>query len=129
MGTLVLQIYNVAAKRNSKLCCQVALQKLGYTGVGGAVSGDDDVVGEPDGESRGRGGVVRTREVICICTYVPFGVPVLGFKMSGDGSSNLKNSFYDGYRPSFSPPFKFHHGTKARDRVTLFLKVALDQFQ
>ena len=40
-------------------------------GVGVAVSGDDDVVGEPDNETGGNNGVGEMRQVICICPYVP----------------------------------------------------------
>ena len=40
-------------------------------GVDGAVSGDDDVIGEPDGETGGDDGVGCVEEVICIYPYVP----------------------------------------------------------
>jgi len=39
-------------------------------GVGGAVSGNDDVAGEPDGESGGDGGVGWFERVIPLCPYV-----------------------------------------------------------
>ena len=39
--------------------------------VGGAVSGNDDVAGEPDGESGGDGGVGWLERVIPLCPYVP----------------------------------------------------------
>ena len=42
-----------------------------HGGVGGAVSGDDSVLGEPDGESGGDGGVGCMGQVICIYPYVP----------------------------------------------------------
>ena len=58
--------------RGRKILCQVAVRKLGYTGgVGGAVSGDDDVLGEPDGETGGDDGVGCMGQVICIYSYVP----------------------------------------------------------
>ena len=43
-----------------------------YGGVGGAVSGDDDVLGGPDGETGGDDGVGCMGQVICIYPYVPF---------------------------------------------------------
>jgi hypothetical protein len=42
-----------------------------HGGVGGAVSGDDDVFGEPDGETGGDDGVGCVGQVICIYPYVP----------------------------------------------------------
>ena len=42
-----------------------------HGGVGGAVSGNDDVVGEPDGESGGDGGVGWLEQIIPLCPYVP----------------------------------------------------------
>jgi len=39
--------------------------------VGGAVSGDDDVLGEPDVETGGDDGVGWMGQVICIYPYVP----------------------------------------------------------
>jgi hypothetical protein len=39
--------------------------------VGGAVSGDDDLLGEPDGETGGDDGVGYMGQVICIYPYVP----------------------------------------------------------
>ena len=42
-----------------------------HGGVGGAVSGDDDVLGEPDGETGGDDGAGCVGEVICIYPYVP----------------------------------------------------------
>ena len=42
-----------------------------HGGVGGAVSGDDDVSGEPNGETGGDDGVVCMGQVICIYPYVP----------------------------------------------------------
>ena len=41
-----------------------------HGGVGGAVSGNDDVAGEPDGESGGDGGVGWLEQVIPLCPYV-----------------------------------------------------------
>ena len=41
-----------------------------HGGVGGAVSGDDDVLGEPDGETGGDDGVGCMAKVICIYPYV-----------------------------------------------------------
>ena len=42
-----------------------------HGGVGGAVSGNDDAAGEPDGESGGDGGVGWLERVIPLCPYVP----------------------------------------------------------
>jgi hypothetical protein len=42
-----------------------------HGGVDGAVSGDDDVIGEPDGETGGDDGVGWMGQVICIYPYVP----------------------------------------------------------
>ena len=42
-----------------------------HGGVGGAVSGNDAVVGEPDGESGGDGGAGWLERVIPLCPYVP----------------------------------------------------------
>jgi hypothetical protein len=42
-----------------------------HGGVGGAVSGNDDVAGEPDGESGGDGEVGWLERVIPLCPYVP----------------------------------------------------------
>ncbi len=42
-----------------------------HGGVGGAVSGNDDDAGEPDGESGGDGGVGWFERVIPLCPYVP----------------------------------------------------------
>ena len=39
--------------------------------VGGSVSENDDVAGEPDGESGGDGGVGWLERVIPLCPYVP----------------------------------------------------------
>ena len=39
-------------------------------GVGGAVSGDDDGIGEPDGGTGGDDGVGCMGQVICIYPYV-----------------------------------------------------------
>ncbi len=41
-----------------------------HGGVSGTVSGDDDVLGEPDGQIRGDEGVGCMRQVICIYPYV-----------------------------------------------------------
>jgi hypothetical protein len=41
-------------------------------GIGGAVSGDDDGIGAPDGKTGGDDGVGRMGQVICIYPYVPF---------------------------------------------------------
>ena len=43
-----------------------------HGGVGGAVSGNDDVAGEPDRESGGDGGVEWLERVIPFCPYIPF---------------------------------------------------------
>ena len=40
-------------------------------GIGGAVSGDDDGIGAPDGKTGGDDGVGRMGQVICIYPYVP----------------------------------------------------------
>jgi len=42
-----------------------------YDGLGGAVYGNDDVAGEPDGESGGDGGVEWLERVIPLCPYIP----------------------------------------------------------
>ena len=42
-----------------------------HGGVGGAVFGDDDGIGEPDGETGGDDGVGCVGQVICIYPYVP----------------------------------------------------------
>jgi hypothetical protein len=47
-----------------------------HGGVDGAVSGDDDGIGAPDGNAGGDDGVGRMGQVICIYPYVPFCVPV-----------------------------------------------------
>ena len=51
-----------------------------YRGVGGAVSEDDDVLGEPDDETVGDDGVGWIGQVICIYPYVPL---ILLEKMKG----------------------------------------------
>jgi len=43
-----------------------------HGGAGGAVSGDHDVIGEPDGQTGGDDGVGCLGQVICIYPYVPF---------------------------------------------------------
>ena len=55
------------------------VQKLGHWGVVSPVSGDDDVIGEPDGETGGDDGVEGIGQVICI--YVPF-TPSLIYRIS-----------------------------------------------
>ena len=40
-------------------------------GVGGVVSGNDNVAGEPDGELGGDNGVGWLKRVIPLCPYVP----------------------------------------------------------
>ena len=45
--------------------------------VSGAVSGDDNGIGEPDGKIGGDDGVGRMGQVISIYPYVPFNVPKL----------------------------------------------------
>ena len=42
-----------------------------HGGVGGAVSGNDNVAGEPDSESGGDGGVEWLKRIIPLCPYVP----------------------------------------------------------
>ena len=42
-----------------------------HGGVGGAVSGDDDLIDEPDGEKGGNDGVGWMGQVISIYPYVP----------------------------------------------------------
>ena len=42
-----------------------------HAGVGGAVSGGHDGIGEPDGETGGYDTVVWIRQIICIYPYVP----------------------------------------------------------
>ena len=39
--------------RGRKILCQVAVRSWDAQGVGGTVSGDDDVIGEPDVETEG----------------------------------------------------------------------------
>jgi len=74
-----------------------------YRGVGGAVSGDDDVIGEPDGEAGGGDGVGCVGQVICLCPYIPAIRPKgpetapehsNGRKKTGNGqiSCNVKNN-------------------------------------
>ena len=41
-----------------------------HGGVGGAVVGDDDGIGEPDGETGGDDGVGWMGQIICIYPYV-----------------------------------------------------------
>ena len=41
-------------------------------GVGGAVSGEDNVIGEPDAGTGRDGGVGCVGQVICISPYLPF---------------------------------------------------------
>jgi hypothetical protein len=43
--------------RGRKILCQVAVRSWDAQGVGGTVSGDDDVIGEPDVETEGDDGV------------------------------------------------------------------------
>jgi hypothetical protein len=57
--------------RGRKILCQVAVRSWDAQGVGGTVSGDDDVIGEPDVETEGDDGVGCVGQVICICPYVP----------------------------------------------------------
>jgi hypothetical protein len=42
-----------------------------HEGVGGALSGDDNVIGEPDAETGADAGVGCVGQVICIYPYVP----------------------------------------------------------
>ena len=42
-----------------------------HGGVGGTVSGDDDLIGEPDGETGGNDTVVWIRKIISFYPYVP----------------------------------------------------------
>ena len=42
-----------------------------HRGVGGAVTGDDDLIGEPDGETGGEGAVLWIRQIISFYPYVP----------------------------------------------------------
>jgi len=42
-----------------------------HGGVGGAVSGNDDVIGEPEGEAGEGGGDSRVGKVSSLCTYIP----------------------------------------------------------
>ena len=42
-----------------------------HGGVGGAVSGDDDLIGEPDGETGGNDGGVWIRKIISFYPYAP----------------------------------------------------------
>ena len=50
-----------------------------YGGVGGAVSGDDDGIGEPDGETGGDDRVGWIGQAISIYPYVPQIFPVHTF--------------------------------------------------
>jgi hypothetical protein len=45
-----------------------------HGGLVGAVSGDDDGIGAPDGKTGGDDGVARMGQLICIYPYVPFTV-------------------------------------------------------
>jgi len=47
-----------------------------HRGVGGAVSGDDDILGEPHGETGGGDGVGCVGQVISIYPYAPHSVQV-----------------------------------------------------
>lgn len=40
-------------------------------GVGGTVSGNDDVIGEPNGEAEESDGDSPVRQIISLCPYVP----------------------------------------------------------
>jgi hypothetical protein len=51
---------------------------LGHRGVVGAVSEDDDVLGEPDGETGGDDGVGWMGQVISIYPYVPSHLMIQG---------------------------------------------------
>ena len=59
-----------------------------HGGVGVTVSGDDDVIGEPDGETEGDDGFGCVGQVICIYPYVP-----LNFLLEQWGG--LWEDFYD----------------------------------
>ena len=50
-------------------------------GIGGAVSGDDDGIGAPDGKTGGDDGAGRMGQVISIYPYVPFNLHRLCLKM------------------------------------------------
>ena len=47
---------------------------MGAQGVGGAVSEDDDLIGEPGGGTGGDEGVGCVGQIICIYPYVPLGL-------------------------------------------------------
>jgi len=53
-----------------------------HGGVGGAVSGDDYVIGETDGETEGDDGVGCLGQVICIDPYVPLKFSLVKWKYS-----------------------------------------------
>ena len=57
--------------RGKKILCHVAVRSWDAQGVGGTVSGDDDVIGEPDVETEGDDGVGCVGQVICIYPYPP----------------------------------------------------------
>ena len=42
-----------------------------HGGLGGTVSGDDNGIGEPDGETEGDEGAGWVGQIICIYPYVP----------------------------------------------------------
>jgi hypothetical protein len=48
-----------------------------HRGVGGTVSGDDNGIGEPDGETEGDDGVGCLGQVIYIYPYVPLNSPLV----------------------------------------------------
>jgi len=71
-----------------------------HGGVGGAVSGDDDGIGGPNGNAGGDDGVGWMGQVICIYPYVPLNASRgLGFKIISET--------YDFYPPIFFQPQYF----------------------
>lgn len=57
--------------RRRKKLCQVAGAEVGiHGGVSGTVSGNDNVISEPAGETGGHHGVGGVGQVICVYPYV-----------------------------------------------------------
>jgi hypothetical protein len=66
-----------------------------HGGAGGAVSRDDDGLGELDLETGEDDGVGWIRQVICICPYVPLGLVPLGFGLGSEDSEDVPIALED----------------------------------
>jgi len=64
-----------------------------HGGVGSAVSGDDNGIGEPDAETGGDGGVGYVGQVICIYRYVPLNDDPTVISLRTEGLPPLRNPF------------------------------------